>query len=93
MTRTVFCRKYRRELEGLDAPPLPGKRGQEIYEQVSKQAWQEWQAHQTRLINEKHLKLMDPAARQYLTAQMERFLDNRDVDAAEGYVPPEKPAQ
>jgi Fe-S cluster biosynthesis and repair protein YggX len=89
MTRTVFCRKYQQELEGLEAPPLPGKRGQDVYEHVSKRAWQEWQAHQTRLINEKHLNLMEPAARAYLTEQMERFLDNRDVDAAEGYVAPD----
>jgi Fe-S cluster biosynthesis and repair protein YggX len=89
MTRTVHCRKYGRDMEGLDAPPLPGKRGQEIFETVSRQAWQEWQAHQTRLINEKHLNMMDPAARAYLSEQMQRFLDNKDVDAAEGYVEPD----
>jgi Fe-S cluster biosynthesis and repair protein YggX len=88
--RMVFCRKYRKELEGLDAPPLPGKRGQEIYETVSKQAWSEWQKHQTMLINEKHLSLIDPEARKYLTEQMGRFFDNADVEAAEGYVPPTK---
>jgi Fe-S cluster biosynthesis and repair protein YggX len=89
MTRKVFCRKYRRELEGLDAPPLPGKRGEDIYENVSRQAWQAWQAHQTRLINEKHLNMMDSEARKYLGEQMQRFLDNRDVDEAEGYVAPD----
>ena len=87
MTRTVFCRKYRRELPGLEKLPLPGKRGQEIFETVSAQAWAEWQAHQTTLINEKHLKLIDPDARKYLLEQMERFLDNRDVEQAEGFVP------
>ena len=87
--RMVFCRKYRQELEGLDAPPLPGKRGQEIFETVSMRAWTEWQKHQTMLINEKHLSLIDPAARKYLAEQMERFFDNADVESAEGYVPPE----
>ena len=24
MPRTVFCRKYKQELEGLDQPPYPG---------------------------------------------------------------------
>ncbi len=60
MTRTVFCRKYQQELEGLDFPPMPGKKGQEIWENVSKKAWEEWQNQQTMLINEKHLSLMDP---------------------------------
>ena len=87
MSRTVFCRKYREELPGLERPPLPGKRGQDIYENVSQKAWLEWQAHQTTLINEKHLSLIDPDARKYLLEQMERFLDNRDVEQAEGFVP------
>lgn len=90
MTRTVMCRKYKEELEGLDFPPMPGKKGQELYETVSKKAWQEWQKQQTMLINEKHLNMMDPFARKYLQAQMEHFLDNEPYDQAEGYVPPEK---
>ena len=89
MTRTVLCRKYRQELEGLEAPPLPGPRGQEIFETVSLKAWTEWQALQTMLINEKNLRLIDPEARRYLAEQMERFLDNRPIDRIEGYVPPE----
>ncbi|MDX1590188.1 MAG: oxidative damage protection protein, partial [Oleiphilaceae bacterium] len=59
------------------------------YQTVSKKAWQEWQAQQTMLINEKHLNLMEPNTRKYLQAQMEHFLDNEPFDKAEGYVPPE----
>ncbi|OHV11162.1 oxidative damage protection protein [Kushneria phosphatilytica] len=88
MARTVFCRKYQQEMEGLDMPPLPGSKGQEVYENVSKQAWEEWQAQQTRLINEKHLNMLDPETRRYLMEQMERFFDNEEVDQAQGYVPP-----
>ncbi len=91
MTRTVQCRKYHKDLEGLDAPPMPGKRGQDIFENVSKLAWAEWQEHQTMLINEKHLSLVNPEARKYLAEQMDRFFNNADVDAAEGYVPPTQP--
>ncbi|SDW10803.1 oxidative damage protection protein [Marinobacter mobilis] len=90
MSRTVHCRKYNEELEGLDFPPMPGQKGQDLFETVSKKAWQEWQAQQTMLINEKHLSLMDPNTRKYLQAQMENFLDNQPFDKAEGYVPPEK---
>ncbi len=53
MSNTVFCRKYQQELPALPFPPLPGKQGQEIQATVSKKAWEEWQALQTRLINEK----------------------------------------
>ncbi len=44
MSRTVFCKKYRREMEGLDKPPYPGAKGQDVFDNVSKQAWQDWQA-------------------------------------------------
>jgi len=88
MARMVHCKKLSRELEGLDAPPFPGPKGQEIYEHVSKQAWLEWLEHQTRLINEKHLNMMDMTARTYLNEQRDRFLSGQDIDQAEGYVPP-----
>jgi len=86
--RNVFCRKYQKELEGLDAPPYPGAKGQEIFETVSKQAWQEWQQHQTMLINEKRLNAMEPSSRAYLGEQMEKFLSGEGYDKADGYVPP-----
>jgi Fe-S cluster biosynthesis and repair protein YggX len=89
MTRTVFCRKYQQELEGLDNPPYPGPKGQEIYETVSKRAWEEWQAQQTMLINEKQLSLVDPSTRKYLQGEMAKFLAGEDYDQAEGYVPPD----
>jgi Fe-S cluster biosynthesis and repair protein YggX len=90
MPRTVFCKKYQREMEGLGAPPYPGPKGQEIFEHVSKQAWQEWQAHQTLLINERRLSLMDPETRKFLQAEMDKFLAGSDVAQADGYVPPPK---
>jgi len=89
MTRTVVCSRYGEELEGLEKPPLPGPNGERIFNEVSKQAWNEWQALQTMLINEKHLKLIDPEARKYLTEQMWRFFANEEVDRAEGYVAPD----
>ncbi|MEQ8801439.1 oxidative damage protection protein [Haliea sp.] len=88
MTRTVFCKRYQQELEGLMAPPYPGPKGQEIYENVSKKAWEEWQAQQTMLINEKQLSLIDPEARKYLQQEMDKFLAGEEHDKAEGYVPP-----
>ena len=90
MSRTVMCRKYGKELPGLEAPPYPGPRGQEIFAEVSAQAWEEWQAHQTMLINEKHLSLADAQTRKYLQTEMEKFLAGQDFDQAEGYVPPEE---
>ena len=88
MARTVHCRRYGEDLEGLERPPLPGAKGQDIFDNISKKAWLEWQGHQTMLINEKHLSLMDPEARKYLMVEMEKFLAGEDFDQVEGYVPP-----
>lgn len=88
MSRTVFCRKYQREMEGLPAPPYPGPKGQEIFETVSRQAWMEWLRHQTMLINEKRLNLLDPATQQYLQGEFDKFIAGADYEKPEGYVPP-----
>lgn len=90
MTRTVFCRKYQQDLEGLDAPPYPGPKGQAIFETVSKQAWQEWQAHQTMLINERRLNMIEPDTRKFLQEEMDKFLSGEEHAQADGYVPPAK---
>jgi Fe-S cluster biosynthesis and repair protein YggX len=90
MARTVFCKKYQKEMEGLDLPPMPGAIGKTIFEAVSKQAWQEWLKHQTMLINEKHLNMMNTDDRKYLGEQMDRFLNNENYEQAEGYVPENK---
>ena len=88
MTRTVFCKKYQCEMEGLVTPPYPGPKGQDIFENVSKQAWQEWQEHQTQLINERRLSLIDAATRKFLQQEMDKFFAGEDFAKAEGYVPP-----
>ena len=87
MSRTVQCRKYQQSLEGLATPPFPGPAGEDIFNNVSAKAWQEWTTHQTRLINEKHLNMMDKEARTYLAEQRDKFLSGDDYDQAEGYVP------
>jgi Fe-S cluster biosynthesis and repair protein YggX len=88
MSRTVTCTKYQKELPGLATPPLPGKAGQDIFDTISQQAWNEWMQLQTMLINEKQLNMMDLGARTYLTEQRNKFFNNEDFERAEGYVPP-----
>ncbi|MFU8820166.1 MAG: oxidative damage protection protein [Gammaproteobacteria bacterium] len=89
MSRTVQCVLLGREAEGLDRPPYPGELGQRIYEQVSKEAWRQWLGHQTMLINEYRLVVIEPEARKFLREQMEQYFFGEGVDKPEGYVPPE----
>ena len=89
MPRTVHCVKLGRDAEGLDFPPYPGELGKRIYEHISQEAWNEWLAHQTMLINENRLSPLDPKARKYLEGEMEKFLFGQGSAAPAGYVPPE----
>lgn len=86
MARTVHCIKLGSEAEGLDRPPYPGAIGQRIFEQVSKQAWQDWLAHQTRLINEYRLSLAEKSAREFLAQEMEKYFFGGELTQT-GYVP------
>ena len=89
MSRTVHCARLKRDAEGLGFVPYPGPLGKRIFEHVSKEAWSQWLAHQTMLINENRLSPLDPKARKFLEAEMEKFLFGDGSDAPAGYVPPE----
>jgi len=89
MPRTVHCVKLQHQAEGLDYAPYPGDLGKRIFDQVSKEAWRQWLAHQTMLINENRLSPLDPKARKFLESEMEKFLFGAGSDAPAGYVPPE----
>jgi Fe-S cluster biosynthesis and repair protein YggX len=88
MSRTVECVRLKREAEGLDRPPYPGELGQRIYEQVSKEAWQEWLRFQTMLINEHRLSPVNPQARKFLEEQMEQFFFGEGTEMPPDYRPP-----
>jgi Fe-S cluster biosynthesis and repair protein YggX len=89
MSRTVDCVLLGEEAEGLDFVPYPGELGQRIYEQVSKAAWQRWLAHQTMLINEYRLSPIEPDARKFLEAEMEKYFFGEGSAAPQEYVPPD----
>jgi Fe-S cluster biosynthesis and repair protein YggX len=79
----------RTEGEGLEYLPYPGDLGKRIYDNVSKEGWQRWLAHQTMLINEYRLTPIEPKARKFLEEEMEKFFFGQGSAAPEGYVAPE----
>ena len=88
MTRMVMCRKYKQQLPGLARQPYPGAKGEDIFNHISQKAWDEWQKHQTMLINERRLNMMNADDRKFLQAEMDKFFAGEDYAQAEGYVPP-----
>jgi Fe-S cluster biosynthesis and repair protein YggX len=90
MSRTVKCVVLGGEAEGLDKPPYPGELGQRIFDNVSKQGWQRWVNHQTMLINEYRLSPIEPKARKFLVAEMEKFFFGGGSEKPQEFVPEEK---
>ncbi|KMV28434.1 hypothetical protein AB733_23625 [Photobacterium swingsii] len=88
MSRTVFCTRLKKDAEGLDFQLYPGELGKRIFDNISKEAWAEWQGKQTMLINEKKLNMMDVEHRKLLETEMVKFLfEGQDV-IIDGYMPP-----
>jgi len=57
--RIVQCVVIKTEAEGLDKPTHPGDLGVRIYENVSKEGWQQWLDRLTTIINENGLNTAD----------------------------------
>ena len=89
MSRMVQCVLLGREAPGLDRPTYPGELGKRIFENVSKEAWARWVQHQTTLINEYRLTPIDPKARKFLEAEMEKFFFAGGSEKPKEFVTPE----
>ncbi len=90
MSRMVFCQVLKSEAEGLDSPPYPGELGQQIFENVSKQGWQQWLERLTIIINENRLNTADPGSLDLIEKHMTGFLFG-EGDLGQlppGFVPP-----
>jgi Fe-S cluster biosynthesis and repair protein YggX len=83
----VNCVVLKREAPGLAYVPYPGELGKRIYESVSQEGWQRWVAHQTTLINEYRLTPIEPKARKFLQAEMEKFFFGTGSEKPADYKP------
>lgn len=86
MSREVDCVLKKERLPGMTYAPYPGELGQRIYDNVSQAAWQQWLGHQTMLINEYRLTPIEPEARKFLEAEMEKFFFGEGSARPDGFV-------
>jgi Fe-S cluster biosynthesis and repair protein YggX len=85
MSRTVFCSYLNKEAPGLAFQLIPGEIGKRIFDNISQEAWTEWQKKQTMYINEKKLNLMKVEDRKLIEEAMVGYLfENKDIEI-EGY--------
>jgi len=85
--RLVNCSLLEKELPGLAFQTYPGELGKRIFENISAEAWQNWLAHQTILINEHRLSPIEPEHMKYLETEMEKYFFGDGSAIPEGYVP------
>lgn len=87
MPKTVFCEKLKKTADALQRPPYPGALGLRIYEHISQEAWLMWLQHQTMLINENRLNLLEQKTRAWLENEMKSFLFEDASPPPPGYTP------
>ena len=89
MSRKVQCVFLNREAEGLEKPPYPGVIGVRIYENISREAWQQWLERSVMIINEYQLNSSDLSNQDLIEKHMLGFLFNEGEygQAPAGYNP------
>lgn len=89
--RMVFCKKLKQELPGLPFKPFTDEFGQELYDNVSLQAWQMWLQESPRYINTYGVDLNTEQGRQFLRDQMKVFFGLQEGELPEtAWRPPEE---
>lgn len=73
MSRLVKCVKFGKELPGLDAPPWPGELGQRVYDNVSLEAWKQWEERMKMILNEYRLLPFQKEAQDLMSKAMKDF--------------------
>jgi Fe-S cluster biosynthesis and repair protein YggX len=69
----VQCVVLKREAEGLETVPHPGELGQRIFENVSREGWEEWLKRLQMIINENQLNTADPMSIELIEKHMLGF--------------------
>ena len=89
--RMVKCVKLGQELPGLEERPWPGPLGERIYENVSAEAWAQWEERMKMILNEYRLMPWQKDAQDLMARYMEEFFFGTVSSAPPpGYVPQAK---
>jgi Fe-S cluster biosynthesis and repair protein YggX len=85
--RNVFCKKFQKELPGLDMPPWPGELGQRVFDNISADAWKLWEDRMKMILNEYRLMPWQKEAQELVAKHMEDFFFGEGAALPPGYVP------
>ena len=75
MPEMITCSKTGKRVPKMDKPPMRGKVGQEVWNNVGQEAWDEWMKMEVMVINEYRLNLADAEHRKALYDHMREFFN------------------
>jgi Fe-S cluster biosynthesis and repair protein YggX len=86
--RIVHCRKLGKDLPGLARPPYKNELGKKIYDEVSKEAWDQWLKDSVKYINTYRLDLASPEGQKFMLKQASIYFGFEEGNLADtAYVP------
>lgn len=89
--RMVQCKKLGKLLPGLSRPPYKNELGKHIYEEVSKEAWDQWLKESVRLINTYRVDLASSEGQKFMMKQTAVFFGFEEGDLAPtAWTPPKE---
>lgn len=83
MSRIVHCRKLGKDLPGLDRPPYKNELGKRIFEEISKEAWDQWLAESVRYINTYRVDLASTEGQRFMFKQCAVWFGFEEGDLAQ----------
>lgn len=87
-TRMVMCKKLGKELPGLTRQPYKNELGKRIYDEVSKEAWDQWIKDSVKFINTYRVDVTTPEGQKFMFDQAEIYFGFKDGKAADtAFVP------
>jgi Fe-S cluster biosynthesis and repair protein YggX len=89
--RIVHCRLLKQDLPGLDRLPFKTELGQKLYDEVSKQAWQQWLKDSVKFVNTKGWDLASSAGQHAWMDQCAIYFGYKEGDLMQtAWTPPKE---
>jgi Fe-S cluster biosynthesis and repair protein YggX len=81
--RIVHCRLLKRDLPGLERAPFRNELGQKIFDEISKEGWQQWLKDSVKFINTYRVDLASPEGQKFMANQCAIYFGFAEGEAAQ----------
>jgi Fe-S cluster biosynthesis and repair protein YggX len=89
--RIVHCRKLKKDLPGLARAPYKNELGQKIFNEISKEAWDQWLKDSVKYINTYRLDLASTEGQKFMLKQASIYFGFEEGNLADtAFQPNEK---